>query len=489
MATRVLLGIDLGTSGVKAVAIGLDGAILAEAARDHPVHSPRAGWAESRPGDWWDAAVAAVAEVLAAGPYEVAGIGVDGQMHGLVLTGADGVPVRPALLWADSRATGELAAWEGLPADARARLANPLVPGMTGPLLSWVRRHEPETYARARVALLPKDWLRYRLTGAFATDPSDASATLLWDVPGDRWSQEAAAAAHVDPGLLPPVLPSGACAGELACALGPVRPGVPVAVGAADTAAALLATGLAVPDGGGYGDVQITVGTGAQIVRPVHRPRAADRPRTHLYRAAASDSWYAMAAVQNAGLALGWVRRVLGLTWQELYEADDAGGVTFVPYLTGERSPVLSTRARGAWLGLDLAAGRAQLARAAVEGVAFSIRHALEALPGPAPAHARVTGGGVTHPAFRRLLAGVLGIPLQPITVRSASAVGAALLAANAAALPPPRPPVTAEPPIRPVSGDHEAAYARYREHAERLAGRSPAPGTDHRGPQDHTVP
>jgi xylulokinase len=479
MGVPVLVGIDLGTSGVKVVALGLDGVVHAEAAREYPVHSSAPGQAETHPEDWWDAVVAALGEALSCGALEVAGVGLDGQMHGLALADEDGSPVRPALLWADSRATSEVSAWEELPGPIRHRLANPLSPGMAGPLLLWVRRNEPAAYERAHAALLPKDWLRHRLTGGeFATDPSDASATLLWDVPGDGWAEDVVTKVGLDAALLPPVRPSGARAGALSGAgLSGVDAGVPVAVGAADTAAALLATGLTDPK-----DLQISVGTGAQIVRPVRDPVVTPHPRTHLYRSAAKDNrWYAMAAVQNAGLALGWARRVLGLSWEELYAAADgppgAGGVTFVPYLTGERSPVLSAQARGAWLGLDLASDRASLAQAAVEGVAFAIRHALEALPSAPLEHARLVGGGTTAPGFRTLLADVLGIPLRPVGVRSASAVGAAMLAAQAAGLPMPPPPVTTDAVVAPTgrAGRYEGPYQRYRDHAESLAGaRSP---------------
>jgi xylulokinase len=473
MTGQALLGIDLGTSGVKAILLGGDGRPLAEAAAGYPVVSPQPGWAETDPAAWWRAVATAVRGARdQAGGAQVAAVGIDGQMHGLVLTDAAGRPLRPALLWADARAVEEAAAWRRLPEARRAALANPIVPGMTGPLLRWVARHEPRTYQRARWALLPKDWVRHRLTGTPATDPSDASATLLWDLPADRWAQDVAAAVGVDAELLPPVVGSGAPAGTLrpdaADALG-LPAGVPVAAGAADTAAALLATGLADP-----AEVQLSVGTGGQIVRPVSRPAPVHEPRTHLYRAAAPDRWYAMAAVQNAGLALDWVRRTLQASWPELYGAARARppgalGVTFVPYLSGERTPVLRSDARGAWVGLGLAADRATLLQAAVEGVAFALRHALEALPGPRPDRLRLAGGGSLDPGFRAVLADVLHAELRPVEVRSASAIGAALLAATAAGLPPPAIPLGTGEPIGPsarAAAYHEA-FDRYVRHAD----------------------
>ena len=484
MSGRALLGLDLGTSGAKAILLGADGRVLAEAAAGYPVDSPQQGWAETDPAAWWRAVVTAVRGAHdRAGGVEVAGVGIDGQMHGLVLADAAGQPLRPALLWADARAAGETAAWRRLPEPRRAALANPIVPGMTGPLLRWVARYEPETYRRARWALLAKDWVRQRLTGTAATDPSDASATLLWDLPADRWADDVAAGVGVDPGLLPPVVGSGEAAGTLrpdaAGALGlPV--GLPVAAGAADTAATLLATGLTDP-----AEVQLTVGTGGQIVRPVPRPAPVSAPRTHLYRAAAPDRWYAMAAVQNAGLALDWVRRALRASWPELYGAARAGppgalGVSFVPYLSGERTPVLRSDARGAWAGLGLAADRATMLQAAVEGVAFALRHALEALPGPRPDRLRLAGGGTLDPGFRTLLADVLHAELRPVEVRSASAIGAALLAGGAARLPAPPVPVAAADPIGPSprSAAYDEPFARYLRLVDRLlaAGDATAP-------------
>lgn len=479
MSPPVLLGVDLGTSGVKVAAVGLDGRVHAEAEHGYPVNAAHPGWAESSPGDWWDATVAAVRAALGElRAVHVAAVGVDGQMHGLVLADASGTPTRPAILWADTRAVAETARWAELPDAARAALANPLVPGMTGPLLAWVGRHEPRALDRARAALLPKDWVRYRLTGAFATDPSDASATLLWDVPGDRWSEQAVRAAGVDRALLPAVVPSAGRAGEITAAAAGATglpAGTPVACGAGDTAAGMLGTGLS-----DVADLQITVGSGAQIVRPVPRPDAAGHPRTHLYRAAAPGAWYAMAAVQNAGLALGWVRGVLGMSWDELYAAatagpPGAGGVAFLPYLTGERTPVLNPAARGAWYGLGLGTDRAALAQAAVEGVHFAIRHAVEALPGGVPDDrpVRLAGGGTAAPELRGLLADVLRAPLRPIRSRSASAVGAARLAASAAGLPVPPAPVAEEDVVVPSAraAGYEGPYARYRELAGHLTG------------------
>ena len=319
-----------------------------------------------------------------AGGARPAAIGLSGQMHGLVLTSADGEALRPALLWADSRATGALRAYRRLEPAARARLANPLAPGMTGPLLMWVAEHEPGTYRDARWALAPKDWLRARLTGEIHAEPSDASASLLYDVPGDRWDLDVVGALGLDAGLLAPLLPSaGALAGHLTAAaaaeLG-LPAGIPVAAGAGDTAAAALGSGI------GPGDVQLTVGTGAQVLRLLAAPASRADAGVNLYRSATPDGWYQMGATLSAGLSLNWVREVMNASWAELYASAGRPGrphdPIFVPHLSGERTPYCDPALRGSWTALSLADDRTSLLRGALEGTAFAIRDALDALLG-----------------------------------------------------------------------------------------------------------
>jgi xylulokinase len=316
---------------------------------------------------------------------------------------------------------------------------------MAGPSLLWLRDHEPGVYSSARWALQPKDWLRLRLTGEAAAEPSDASATLLYDLIADDWAYPVVEALGLRAGLLAPLVASAGVAGtlteEAASGLG-LRAGIPVAAGAADTAAAMLGGGLLLP-----GAVQLTVGTGAQIVTPKNASEPDPHERTHLYRSATANPpglWYSMAAIQNAGLALEWVRKVLGVSWEEVYEEafavpPGAGAVVFLPYLSGERTPRFDPGARGAWTGLGLDHDRGHLLRAALEGVAFALREGLEALEGTGTpvAELRLAGGGASGAGgsgapWRQLLADVLGRPLRllPEGVSAvASARGAALLA------------------------------------------------------------
>ncbi|ASO19456.1 xylulokinase [Actinoalloteichus hoggarensis] len=470
--TEALLGIDLGTSGVKAVLLAASGELLGEGAADCPPRSARPGWAEADPKDWWIAVVHAVGRAAARcggrSAIAVSGVGVTGQMHGLVLVDRRGEPLRPALLWPDRRALPETEEWGELPTALRGTLGNPIMPGMTGPLLSWVAEHEPGNCAAADRLLLPKDWLRLRLTGAVGTEPSDASATLLWDVGADTWSERVVESMGLPTRLLPPVGASAAVAGALrpepAAELG-LPADIPVVFGAADTAAALLATGL------GPGEAQLTIGSGAQLVTLTDDPSTAPQPLVHLYRTARPRGWYRMAAVQNAGLALDWVRSLVGADWSEVYAAADdepgADGVTFVPYLTGERTPRMDSTLASAFTGLRLGHDRRTILRAAVEGVAFAVRDAASALPEPLPDSIRLAGGAVRDDRFRALVADVLDVELSPVELRSASAVGAAMLAAAEAGVPVPSARPALGTPVRPSGRDHDAAFERYRELVE----------------------
>jgi xylulokinase len=442
-ARPALLGIDLGTSSVKVVVTDLEGAVLSQGSGEYPVINERPGWAETDPADWLSATVSTVRQCVAQANADPQAIGFSGQMHGVVPADAAGRPVRRAMLWSDARAMAELATYQKLPEKARARLANPLTPGMAGPMLAWLATHEPGTNTRMRWALQPKDWLRAQLTGSFATEPSDASATLLYDLQAEAWDAEVIEFLGLDATILPDVLPdAGHRAGELseqAAELLGLRAGIPVAAGAADTAAAALGSGLVAA-----GTAQLTIGTGAQVVTPLRALPAemsSGQPVTHLYRAATERGWYAMAAVLNGGLALAWVRQVLGMSWQELYDsaaiepaADDP---FFLPHLNGERTPYLDTKLRGAWTNLAPRHDRQRLARAALEGVAFAISDAVGCVLDPASAvdSLRLAGGGSKHPAWQQLLADVLNYSLHSVDVAAASGRGAALLGAKAAGL------------------------------------------------------
>jgi len=483
MSDAMLLGLDIGTGSAKVLLLGEDGGVLGQGSAPYAVRSPYPGWAESDPSDWLAACGEAVRQAVHGHGRNVVALGLSGQMHGVVLTGADSTPARPAILWADARSGPQLELYRALDPHLGRGLANPYVTGMAGPSLLWVRDHEPEAYESARWALQPKDWVRLVLTGEVATEPSDASATLLYDLEADAWAWQVVEALGLRSDLLPVIVPSGKTAGTLTETAGShlgLRQGLPVAAGAADTAAAALGSGLLVP-----GVAQLTVGTGGQIIAVRDRPVLDSTRRTHLYRAATPAHWYSMAAVQNVGLALEWVRALLGVTWDEVYKEAfsvpaGAEGLTFLPYLTGERTPHMDPNTRGSWSGMGLHHSRAHLLRAALEGVAFALREALEALEatGLQVPELRLAGGGSGLQLWRSMLADILRRPLFALPESAASARGAALLAGMACGL------YSSEAdtlPLAPSSAlvaapgeqapKYDAAYARYRELYARLQG------------------
>jgi xylulokinase len=483
-----VLGLDLGTSQVKALLCAADGTVLGQGRAGYQVTVPRPGWAETDPEHWWRAVCAAVRAAAGPAPAEVAGLALAGQMHGVVLSTEQGLPIRPAITWLDRRAGAETVDYQRLPAHLGAALGNAPAPGMAGPILLWLARHEPGTYRQARWALQPKDWLRLRLTGAAATDPTDASGTLLFDLGRGAWASEVTTALGLRTDLLPPVgrpteiagfLPPGA-AGQLG-----LRPGIPVAIGAADTAASLFAARLPA------GHALLTLGTGGQLIAPAGPaptpPGPAPTPPIPVSDISVPDNpdrgegginvfcsvdggTYRLAAAQNVGVALDWVGRTLGASWDELYGTAArpwrGGTPVFLPYLAGER---WDTRGPGgAWAGLTLAHGRDDLLRAALEGVAFLLRGKLDDLRAdlpPGPAAVQLAGGGSRVPAWRQLLADALAMPLVPAGNGLLTVRGAALIAAVAAGLAPWAGPTACsaqEEAVRPAGHLAEQNYRRF---------------------------
>lgn len=432
-ASRAFLGIDLGTSQLKALLATPAGHVLGRGRAPYPVTVPADGQAEADPEDWWRAAGTAVREAVAAADgADVHGIAVAGQMHGVVLSGPAGAPLRPAIVWLDRRAATEAASYADLSAELTGPLGNPPSPGMAGPILRWLATHEPATFQAARWALQPKDWLRLRLTGEAATDPTDASGTLLFDLARGAWATPLVQALGLPDVILPAIRDPAQIAGRLLPAaadfLG-LPPGIAVATGAADTAAALFAADLPADA------ALLNLGTGGQWLMPAGMRPAA---HTHLF-SAIGGGLYRMAAVQNMGETLNWVAAILGVSWEHAYSlaarAWRADTPVFLPYLAQER---WEPSVRGGWAGLTLAHDRDDLVRSALEGLAFLLADRLGELraAGHDPARVLIGGGGTRHPAWRQLLADVLGLPLYPAATSWLSAAGAARLAAAAAGAP-----------------------------------------------------
>ena len=416
------LGIDLGTGSLKLAIVDGDGIERASSSAAYAFDSPQPRWAEIAVERWWSALHAAAAQLPADERAAVQAIGLSGQMHGVVLTDASGRALRPALLWPDTRALALLDGWpEPQP--------NPVGPGMAGPLLRWVVRHEPALAGAVRHALQPKDWLRVALGGAFAADPSDACATAL-ATPDGEWDRALIARLGLPPDWFAPLAASfdaaGTLAAEVAQPLG-FAAGIPIATGAGDTPCAVLGSGLA-----DDGDALLTTGTGGQIVVTSRGEPAAVRG-LHRYRSA-TGHWYTMAAMQNVGVALEAARGWLSYDWpgayRDAFAAAPSDTLAFLPYLSGERSPWLDPGARGGWLGAGLGDSRGTMMRAAFEGVAFALRAGLDAIRagGVEVTTLKLAGGGSVDPRWRQLLADALDVELHALDCPNAAARGAALL-------------------------------------------------------------
>ncbi len=408
-----LVGLDVGTTGVKAIAMTPEGEVVCSAEAGYPLMTPRPGWSEQDPDDWLHASEQALAR-LGAGAHRV---GLSGQMHGLVCLDDHDRVLRPAILWNDQRTAAECAEIEERVGLERliSFTGNRALPGFTAPKLLWLRRHEPDAYARIHRIVLPKDYVRLRLTGEWAIDAADASGTLLFDVARRRWSDEVLAALDVPHEWLPPVSESTEIAG------------------AGDQQAAALGVGVIEP-----GSVSVVLGTSGVVLAALPSYACDSEARVHAFCHAAPDTWEAMGVMLNAAGSLRWLRDALapGASFDELTaEATrwDAGveGLTFLPYLQGERTPHADPDARGSFTGLSLRHDRGALVRAVLEGVAYGLRDSLELLRelGVEPEKGRVSGGGARSRLWLEIVASVLELPLELTIDEEGSAYGAALLA------------------------------------------------------------
>ncbi len=488
MARATFLGVDVGTSGVKAILVDTSGDVLASAITPLQLATPQPGWAEQDPDAWWAAASAAIRTVLAARPGDSPdAVGVSGQMHSSVFLDAHGEVIRPALLWCDGRTTDECREiTERVGGEQRLRelASNPALEGFTLPKVLWLRRHEPEAFARLATVMLPKDFIRFKLTGVVATEPSDASATLMYDTARLRWSTEILDAVNVSRSIVPDVGGSSEILGRVsvegAGATG-LRPGTPVVGGGADNACGAAGVGAIAP-----GEAVSSWGTSGTVLAPMSEPRVDPTLRAHTFCHVVPGVWYLMGVVLSAGGAFAWYRDQLARDLTSTGQANErlnaeamgippgAEGVTFLPYLQGERTPHRDATARGAILGLSLAHSRAHVTRAVVEGVCFALRDSVTILQelGVVPNHMLLTGGGARVPFLRRMQAEVFGLPVCTVNREEGPAYGAALLAAvgagafpnlaSAAAATLQRAPV--EQPAPGAHAAYDEPYRRFRE-------------------------
>jgi xylulokinase len=442
-----LLGIDVGTGGTRAIVVDAAGRIIGSATDEHvPFASPQIGWAEQDPRDWWRAACGAVRAALAAGTLtggDITAVGVSGQMHGSVLLDDAGEVIRPALIWCDQRTDAECRAITEKVGAARLieLTSNPALTGFTLPKLLWVRTHEPQAWARVAAVLLPKDYVRGRLTGDRATDVADASGTLLFDVAGRQWSGDMLDAMDIDAAVLPRAYESPEVTGTVspdgAAATG-LRQGTPVVAGGGDQAAGAVGMGIV-----RAGAVSATIGTSGVVFAATDRPALDPAGRVHTFCHAVPGRWHIMGVTQGAGLSLRWFRDQFGagpgngrdpyerMTEEAARVSAGADGVLWAPYLMGERTPHLDPHARAALVGLAASHTRAHVLRAVLEGVTFSLKDSFsifEEMQVPVSG-VRLGGGGARSALWRQIQADVYGYPVEIVEAEEGAAYGAALLA------------------------------------------------------------
>src|SRR5437867_4700004 len=416
------LGIDIGTGGTRALLVSRDGKVRAAFTAPHEdMRMEHPQWAEQRPEDWLRAAVEAIRGVLAlAGTagVDVHGVGLSGQMHGLTLLDAAGGIIRPALIWCDQRSQPQVDFINQTigKENVLAAIANPVLTGFTLPKLLWVRDHEPHTFQRVRKMLLPKDYIRYRLTGDFATEVSDASGTALFDVVRRRWSFDMMDRLGLDRSILPAATESSDVTGAIskeAAELTGLAAGTPVVGGGGDQAASAVGNGIVEP-----GIVSCTLGTSGVVFAHMENVAYDAAGRVHTFCHAVRDRWHVMGVTQGAGLSLQWFRNQMcapGVTYDDL--TGDAAqapagsqGLFWLPYLMGERTPHLDATARGGWIGMTARHTRADLIRSLIEGVSFSQKDCLDIVEqlGMPISSVRISGGGARSPFWRQLLANIL---------------------------------------------------------------------------------
>ncbi|MGB8646766.1 MAG: xylulokinase [Anaerolineae bacterium] len=451
------MGIDIGTSGSKALLIEAEGGVKASATTEYLMSTPQPLWAEQNPADWWTATIASIRTVLrteGVTPEQVVGIGLTGQMHGLVLLNREGNVLRPCIMWNDQRTAGQCAEiraamGEELLLDL---IANPVLPGFTAPKIVWVREHEPDIFAQVAQVLLPKDYIRYRLTGVYATEVSDASGTALFDVKNRAWSAEMLAVLDIPREWLPDCLEStvvSARVSESAAAETGLCAGTPVVGGGGDQAAQAVGTGIVRP-----GVISATLGTSGVVFAATDQFAIEPEGRLHTFCHAIPGQWHWMGVMLSAAGSFRWFRdtlaqaewaeaRAQGIDVYDLLTAQaseipaGSDGLVFLPYLSGERTPYADPDARGVYFGLTLRHTKAHMARAVLEGVAYGLRDSLELMNprGLKIDQVRASGGGARSPLWRQILADVFDAEIALVNVTEGAAFGAALLAGVGAGL------------------------------------------------------
>lgn len=435
---KYIIGIDIGTSATKSVLFDLCGNVIASDSTEYPLYQPQNGWAEQDPDDWWNAALKTLKTVSAVAKCgEICGIGLSGQMHGLVMLDENGNVLRNSIIWCDGRTSAECKEIEEIIGHDRLIeiTANPALPGFTSSKIMWVKKHEPHIFEKCRHILLPKDYIRYKLTGEFATDVSDASGMQLMDIKNRCWSDEVCAKLGIDMSLLPKLYESPEITGYI-CKKIAAETGIPaktpVAGGAGDNAAASVGTGT-VENGKAF----TTIGTSGVVFAHTDKPLIDKKGRIHTFCCAVPGAWHVMGVTQAAGLSLNWFKNniVQEFSYKEIDEMCEnipigCDKLIYLPYLMGERTPVLDSDARGVFFGLSAIHTKAHMARAVIEGVSYSLLDCVNVLTetGVNTENMLICGGGSKSGFWCKMLADVYGTEVKTVQSSEGPALGAAIL-------------------------------------------------------------
>lgn len=448
---QYLLGVDIGTSGTKSVLFDIEGNTIASSTVEYPMYQPHIGWAEQDPEDWWRATAETIADIIkksGVNPSDIKGLGLSGQMHGMVLLNKEGQVLRPAIIWCDQRTQAECDQITEIIGKERLIeiTANPALTGFTASKVMWVKNHQPDLFNQIDKILLPKDYVRYKLTGVFATEVSDASGTQFLNVPERAWSEEVLGKLDIDINWMPEVYESYEVSGTVnseAARITGLGEGTPVVGGGGDQAAGAVGNGIVK-----QGVISSTIGTSGVVFAHMDKVSIDSQGRVHTFCHAVPNKWHVMGVTQGAGLSMQWLRNNFGNMEKELasfmdidpYQLMDkqaekakpgCDGLIYLPYLMGERTPHLDPNAKGVFFGLSAMHGRREMIRSVMEGVVYSLRDCLEIVKDMdvSVTEVRASGGGGRSPLWRQMQADIFNNPIATINSSEGPALGVALLA------------------------------------------------------------
>lgn len=440
---QYLMGLDIGTSGVKVLLLSKNGEVITTATESYPLDTPKSGWAEQNPIDWWEAVVKVINKTISennVNPNDIMGLSFSGQMHSSVFLDENMEVIRPAILWSDTRTEQqceEILNKAGGLENLIKKVSNPALEGFTAPKILWLKQNEPENYKKVNYVLMPKDYIRYKLTGNINTEVSDAASTLLFDVKNKEWSKELAQLLDIETNILPPVIESVEIAGKInksTSQISKLKEGTPVVAGGADNACGAVGSGIIKE-----GRVMVSIGSSGVVLAQTNNPTADSKGRIHLFNHAKPNSWYMMGVMLSAGVSFNWLKNSFfdeSLDYKKLNKkaaaiAPGSEGLIFLPYLYGERTPHNDANARGVFFGISGRHKQGHFIRSVMEGVTFGLKDSLNLIKDQniKVKEIRAIGGGVKSKVWQQILADIMGQNIKLLNVEEGPAYGAAIIA------------------------------------------------------------